>query len=423
MFSSYFFYLKNNYGLLHFVRGFIHLTVLASLIIYQFLFSLFVNPHLSISLYTLCSIILLFDGLYLFFYKDNEIFNKYFNLVLCFLDACFFMVLMTILGFAGLSFVLSLIFLEIVTLSICFGWFSGVSFSFLMSVLLLTSFVWQGNLSYETRKSLVTLVISSLSVSLIFGYFLHYIWGKLKRRLFQMEESISSYKDQFGQHVPSYHLENSLNLSRKIKPALNFLVKNFLEIKNRESLPKYYENHLKQLQKFIGNYIKYLESEEYIFKSIHLPQLLENLLKRLGNHKNRPTSLKENLEYNSSTEWIECSAEHLEIAIENIIENSFQALKNEVSPEVEIKVYDEDNKIILEFRDNGHGIEENDQKNLFDPLFSKRLGIGGVGLAYVLKVIKAHKGEIDIVSSSQGTRVIIKLPVLLTSGSKLSLTA
>ncbi len=423
MFFSYPFSLTNKYGFLHFVRGFIHLTVLLSLITYQFLFSSFINSSLSISLYSLCFIILFFDALYLFFYKDNKLFNQYFSLILLLLDACFFVILFTILEFVGLSFILSFIFLEIVVLSVLEGWFVGILFSFIIALLFPLSFVWQGDFSFEIRKSLVNLVLFGLVASVIFGSILRFILEEFRKKSFHMEESILHYKNRLSQYVSSYRLEDSLNLSRKIQPALNSLVKSFLEIKNKESFPRYYENQLKQLQKFIGKYTTYLESEEYIFKSVYLPQLLEDVLKRLQNHKDRPASLKERLQYKSSIKWLECSTEQLEIAIENIIENSFQALKNENHPKLNIEVYEEVDKIVLEFLDNGHGIEQKDQKNLFDPLFSKKMGIGGVGLAYVLKVVKAHKGEINIISSSQGTKVLVKLPVLTTDKSKMSLIA
>ena len=335
----------------------------------------------------------------------------------------FFAILFTILEITGLSFVLSLIFLEIIALSLSYSWFSAILFSFLISLLFSISFVWQGDFSYEDRKASVMIVIFSLLTSLIFSYFLRYIWRKFRKKISQAEESASYYKNQLDQHAPRHHLENSLHLSRKIQPALSSLLKGFSEIKNKESFPRYYENHLKQLKKFVGRYIEYLELEEYVFKSVHLPKLLENLLEKLQNHKDKPSSLKERLEYKSSTEWIECSFEQLEMTFENIIENSFQALKNETNPSLDIKVYNETDKIVLEFIDNGHGIEKSDQKNLFDPLFSKRLGIGGVGLAYGLKTIKAHKGEIDITSSSYGTRVLIKLPIFPTHKSKMSLIA
>ena len=423
MFSSYSSSMTNNYILLYFVRAFIHLTVLASLIVYQFLYALFVNPYLSISLYALCSVVLLFDGLYLFFYKDNKIFNRYFNLILVFFDAVFFVILFTILEFSGLAFVLFLIFLEIVALSLFSGWIFGILFSFLLSLLFSLSFVWQGDFSYESRKSLITLVSFSLFMSVIFGYFLSYAWEKLKRKMSQMEESIFFYRSQLNRYIPRNRLESPLHLSRKIRASLNSLLKFFLETKQKNIFPSYYENQLKHLQKFIGKYINYLEMEEYAFKSAHLPQLLENLLKKLQNHKDRPSSLEEKLEYKSSIDWMDCSAKQLEIAIENIIENSYQALKNKPNPKINILIYDEKEKIVLEFIDNGHGIEESDQENLFDPLFSKRFDIGGVGLAYALKVVKAHKGEINIISSPQGTRVIIKIPVLPVHKSKMSLTA
>ncbi|MGI9549088.1 MAG: ATP-binding protein [Bdellovibrionales bacterium] len=394
----------------------IHLTILLGLIFYQFLFSTFIHPYLSISVYSLSASFLLLDSLYLFFYKDNKLYNNYLNEILIFLEACFFIGLFTILGIAGISFILFLVFLEVVALRILRSWFSASFFSFLIYAGFIISMVWQQDLVYEDRKAFVVLLTLSLFLTLSVGQILNYFWKLgLQKDTFQAEDS-------FLHNKYNNHFLNSLSLSRKIKPALNLLYKTFSEIETT-SFPKNYKVQLNQLQKFVNDYVDYAEVENYVFQSVQLPKILERVLKESRTHEDRPDSLKENLEYKSSIYWLECCEKPLEKSFKNIIENSLQALKNEKNPWINIRIYDEKSTLILEFIDNGCGIEDGIDKDLFDPFFSDKLGVRGVGLAYVLKTIKAHKGRVDISSSPQQTKVRIELPLLEFSPKKISLTA
>jgi len=51
-------------------------------------------------------------------------------------------------------------------------------------------------------------------------------------------------------------------------------------------------------------------------------------------------------------------------------------------------------------------------KRLFDPFFSKRFGLRGLGLPYVQKIVTAHKGILNIKSSKKGTTVFIRFPLI-----------
>jgi len=416
--TSYSLSLFNNSHLLQFTRGVTHLILLVSIIIYQFVFPLFIHLHLSLALYSLCTMALLLDGLYLFFNKENP----YLDILLMIIEACILAIVFAFVGFVGLFFILSLIFLEILALSLI-DWFLAIVFALVVSILLSLSVLWQGVSSYEDKKIFVVIVLGMLFMSLIAGQFVNYFWRKFKRKILQMEATLLHYKHQLDQYIPRYNILNSLNFSRKLKPALNTLVTSFVQIPNKESFPKHYEFHLKELQTFVNQYVNYLESEEYIFTPVYLPQFLDDLLQEMKSHKDRPINLKETLKYQSAVKYIECSGQHLKKAFIHIIVNAFQAFKQQTSPTIDIIVYEESHHMVVEFQDNGCGIEESDYKNLFDPLFSKKFSVGGVGLAYVLKTIQAHKGTVDILSSSQGTKVLVKLPLLKSSQSKLSLTA
>jgi len=67
---------------------------------------------------------------------------------------------------------------------------------------------------------------------------------------------------------------------------------------------------------------------------------------------------------------------------------------------------------IIEIRDNGSGIAEEDMEHLFNPFFTKKQYGTGLGLTQVKKIIELHDGTIELTSEKgKGTEVKITLPV------------
>ena len=82
--------------------------------------------------------------------------------------------------------------------------------------------------------------------------------------------------------------------------------------------------------------------------------------------------------------------------------------------EVMIKTYkDKNNMFCFEVKDNGCGMDEDIQKQLFDPMFSSKGGKGtGLGLLVTGKLIEEHKGIIETETSpGDGSTFRIKLPI------------
>ncbi len=66
--------------------------------------------------------------------------------------------------------------------------------------------------------------------------------------------------------------------------------------------------------------------------------------------------------------------------------------------------------------DTGHGISEENMGKIFTPFYTtKDEGKGtGLGLPIVKRIVKIHKGDIDVLSKvNQGTSVILSFPGLI----------
>ncbi len=106
--------------------------------------------------------------------------------------------------------------------------------------------------------------------------------------------------------------------------------------------------------------------------------------------------------------------------IENVLNNLIDNAMKYSEEQVKIEVFAEkvDNKLEIRLKDNGFGIAENELKHIFDNFErgNKVQGKGidgfGIGLNYVNKVIRAHKGTIEVTSQEGvGTEFCIHLPV------------
>jgi len=73
-------------------------------------------------------------------------------------------------------------------------------------------------------------------------------------------------------------------------------------------------------------------------------------------------------------------------------------------------------QLVLEFEDDGPGIPESVRQRLFESFVTegKRDGTG-LGLAIVKKVVDDHNGTVDVTTSPEGTRFIVKLPLTSTA--------
>jgi two-component system sensor histidine kinase ArlS len=111
------------------------------------------------------------------------------------------------------------------------------------------------------------------------------------------------------------------------------------------------------------------------------------------------------------------NAELLFAAIKNIVSN---ACKFSVHRLAKVKLSVEKTTITIVIEDEGKGISENDLPNIFQPFYrsddSRGITGFGVGLPLVSRIIKLHKGQINVNSIiGKGTTFIIQLPVAVDS--------
>jgi PAS domain S-box-containing protein len=115
--------------------------------------------------------------------------------------------------------------------------------------------------------------------------------------------------------------------------------------------------------------------------------------------------------------WPKVRVDRLRIqeVLMNLIENGLKYMGDEANPEIEIGWRREWDETIFFIRDNGIGIEADQQEKVFDLFYKLDLDTegSGVGLAIVKRIIEVHNGRIWIESEvGTGTTFFFTLPTV-----------
>lgn len=211
------------------------------------------------------------------------------------------------------------------------------------------------------------------------------------------------------------------NISHELRTPLT-AIKGFVEtleaeeeIKNVQYL-EIIKRHTDRLINIVNDLLVLSELEEKAtplkYEEVLLPHLIENILK-IFHDKAKGISLRVVAEPDFPA--IKADAFQLEQMFINLIDN---AIKYTEHGEVEVRIRQDKERVIIEVQDTGIGIPPEYQSRIFERFFvvdksrSKRLGGTGLGLAIVKHIVLLHNGTIDVESKpGRGTRFTITLPL------------
>src|SRR5215472_909908 len=95
----------------------------------------------------------------------------------------------------------------------------------------------------------------------------------------------------------------------------------------------------------------------------------------------------------------------------NIIDNAIDAMGGK--GELQVRTYRDDDCVVVEIVDNGPGISHEILPHIFEPFFTtKKVGEGtGLGLDTAMRIVRKHRGTIEVTSKPGDTRFQIWLPL------------
>jgi two-component system OmpR family sensor kinase len=113
---------------------------------------------------------------------------------------------------------------------------------------------------------------------------------------------------------------------------------------------------------------------------------------------------------------VPCSAQLLQSIAQNLLSNAVKYSAGTTDSRVVVRVFKDRGQATLEVTDNGPGMSEDTQRNLFQPFFradkTRHLPGYGLGLATTKRLIEAHGGQISVRSGvGAGTQMTVKFPL------------
>lgn len=112
---------------------------------------------------------------------------------------------------------------------------------------------------------------------------------------------------------------------------------------------------------------------------------------------------------------VPCDGEQMTQVLFNLLINAIYVLP--AGGKVLVRVFQEAEFAVIEVADNGEGVPEAIQLQIFDPFFTRREGGIGLGLAVVQSIVEAHQGKISVRNGTKeseypGAHFRVQLPIL-----------
>ena len=136
----------------------------------------------------------------------------------------------------------------------------------------------------------------------------------------------------------------------------------------------------------------------------------------LADHKLKLISAEVILDLQEGLPFVECDASQMQQVILNLVLNGAQAMQPLGGGKLTIgtRLLPDGENVDLWVTDTGQGIAPENLSKIFDPFFTTKAdGKGvGLGLAVLYGIVKAHDGEVEVVSRlNQGTTFTVTLPL------------
>ncbi len=116
------------------------------------------------------------------------------------------------------------------------------------------------------------------------------------------------------------------------------------------------------------------------------------------------------VEIDGSAPPISADAEMLRIVFHNLLVNAAHALRGEGSIQVDVTCAEAVCQVTV--ADSGPGIPSELHEKIFVPFFTTKSRGSGLGLPTAKRLVEVHGGTIAIASTSAGTTVTVRLPVV-----------
>ena len=176
---------------------------------------------------------------------------------------------------------------------------------------------------------------------------------------------------------------------------------------------KFIENETKRCGDIVKGLLDFSRKDQNDFEPKHLHEILQETYE-LMTHPIKIANINFLIDLSAKSDLIYCSPNQIKQACVAILVNASEAVLE--NGEIIIKTMNrDDDTVTFEISDNGLGIAEEDIPHIFEPFFSTKQNVSGIGLglSIVHGIVQNHKGKIQVKSElGNGTILSVTLPLI-----------
>jgi signal transduction histidine kinase len=169
------------------------------------------------------------------------------------------------------------------------------------------------------------------------------------------------------------------------------------------------ESSTSRISDLVGAIKEYTYMDQAKVQNVDIVRSLETTLTILNHKLKRGVTVQR--EYHKVPLLVNSYGSELNQVWTNIIDNAIYAMKGK--GELRVRTYRDNGCVVVEIGDNGPGISPDIKSHIFEPFFTTK-GVGegtGLGLDTVQRIVKKHKGNIQVSSVPGDTRFQVWLPL------------
>ena len=198
----------------------------------------------------------------------------------------------------------------------------------------------------------------------------------------------------------AHDLRNPLSV---IKMSVDLLKENHSETKisdpNVQKRLDYVERSIDRIAHQVDEVLDFVRVSPLQLSQVSIIDTIENSVKKI----NTPENVE--IKISGHDLKITCDPQKLDAVFLNLIVNGIHAMEN--GGNLEIKISDNSNLVILDFIDSGPGIPDENLGKIFEPLFTTKQKGTGLGLSSCKNIVEQHNGRISVKNNPTTFTVIL----------------
>jgi signal transduction histidine kinase len=169
------------------------------------------------------------------------------------------------------------------------------------------------------------------------------------------------------------------------------------------------ESSTSRISDLVGAIKEYTYMDQGPVQNVDIAKSLETTLTILNHKLKRGVTVQR--DYHRVPLLVNSFGSELNQVWTNIIDNAIDAMSGK--GELRVRTYRDDSCVVVEIGDTGPGILPEIKSHIFEPFFTTK-GVGegtGLGLDTVQRIVKKHRGNIQVSSRPGDTRFQVWLPL------------